>query len=76
MESGRRHTVELLQPTFSIAPEALDAVDMTQFISELVLSMMDAIMFRVTDINESIVTAPTVRVNNGLDRDATASNDL
>ncbi len=76
IESGRRHAIELLQPTFGIAPETLDAVDMRRASNELVLPMMDAIMFRVPDINESVITAPPVGVNDGLGSHATANNGL
>lgn len=49
---------------------------MTVVISELVLSMMDPVMFSVTNINESVVTSPAVGVDDDIYRDATVNNGL
>jgi hypothetical protein len=38
--------------------------------------MIDSIMLRVSDINQAIVAAPPVRVDDGSERDATANNGL
>ncbi len=70
------HAVELLKPAFSEAPEALNAVDMTLLVSKLIVTMTDSQVLAVTDINQSIVTAPAIRVDNGLGSDATANNGL
>ena len=75
-ESRRRHTVELLETTLGIAPEALDAVDVALLIGKLVRAMMDSEVLGVTDINQAIVAAPAVRVDDGVGRDATANNGL
>ena len=71
-----RDTMKLLQAMFSKTPEALNAVDMVRAAGELVLSMMDSVMFRVTDINQAIVAAPAVRVDDCLRSNATANNGL
>lgn len=49
---------------------------MTQFIGKLVCAMMDPVMLGVTDINETVVTASPIGMNDGLNRDATANNGL
>src|ERR1700749_63538 len=43
---------------------------------KLILTMIDPIMLRVPDINQSVVTAPTVRVDGGVNRASTANNGL
>jgi len=76
MEGRHGHAVELLEPALGIAPEALDAVDVTLAIGELVRAMMNSEVFRVADINQSIIAAPAVRMNDRIGRDATANNGL
>ena len=50
---------------FGKAPEALDAVDVIFAASELVLVMVDAVMF-VTAQDEAVIGLPTVGINAGL----------
>ena len=76
VELLRGDAVELMQPGFSITPEALNAINVTVAAHELILPVVNSVVFTVADINESVVAAPAVRVNDGLDRDATANNGL
>src|SRR2546423_1820420 len=72
----RRDAVELLQAMFSEAPEALNAIDVMCAPRKLVLPVVDSVVLRVADINEAIVAAPPVRVDDCLRLDATANNSL
>jgi hypothetical protein len=57
VEGASRDTVELLQATLRIAPEALDAIDMVRSARELVRPVLDPAVLTVADINESVVAA-------------------
>lgn len=72
----RRDSVELLQAMLGETPEALNAVDVVRATRELVLPMINSIVLRVADINEAVIAAPPVRVDNCLGSDATADNGL
>jgi len=76
VERVRHDAVELLQPMFGEAPEALDAVDVMRATGKLILSMIDSITLRVTDIDESVIAAPAVRMNNCLRSNTIANNSL
>ena len=58
------------------APEALNAIDVMCALHELVLTMTDSKMLGVPDINQAVVTAPTVAVDDRVERDATTHNGL
>ena len=68
--------MKLLQAMFSKAPEALDTVDVVRATGELILSMVDSVMLRVADINQSVIAPPAVRVDDCLRANATANNSL
>jgi len=76
VKSCRWHAVGLLQAPLGKAPEALDAVDVALAVSKLVSTMIDPVMFRIPDIDEAVIAAPPVTVNDGVCRDATANNGL
>jgi hypothetical protein len=76
VEGSRRDAIELLQATFGKAPEALNAVDMMRARHELVLTVMDSEMFGIPDINQPVITAPTVAIDDSVEGDATAHNGL
>jgi hypothetical protein len=44
--------------------------------SELIIAVIDSEMFRIADINQPVIAAPTVRVNDRVCRDTTANNGL
>jgi hypothetical protein len=75
-EGRRRDAVELLEPPLGKAPEALNAVDVCRARHELVLTVMDSKMLSVPDINQSVVAAPALRVDDRIECDATAHNGL
>jgi len=68
-------SVKFLYPAFGERPEAFDPVDVIRSISQLIVGVIDTKMFRETDINQSVVIAPRIRVNNHLG-DFTADNRL
>jgi hypothetical protein len=70
------HTPEPGKSRFGISPKALDSIDMTFIMNKLILSMIDSKMFLVSEINESIIASPTVRMNNTLEVHATPDNRL
>jgi hypothetical protein len=67
-----RDAVELLQAMLGEAPETLDAVDVVRPAGELVLPVIDSVMLRVADIDQAVVAAPAVAVDDYLRREATA----
>ena len=76
VESFSRDPVELLQATFSETPEAFDAVDVTAATHELIVPMIDSEVFTVPDINQAIVAAPAITMDDRLGCHATANNRL
>ena len=71
-----RDAIELLQAPFSIAPEALDAVNVMRSADELITTMIDAKMLRVANINQSVIPAPAVGMDDGVQGHATANYGL
>ena len=59
-----RNTVELGQTAFSVAPEALDAVNVTLATSELISAMEDPVVVVAVE-NQTIIRPPTVGVDRG-----------
>lgn len=76
IKSMRRDAVKLSQATFGERPKALNAVDVIVADGKLILSVIDPEVFAVTDINQPIVAAPSVRVNDRFRLDATANDGL
>jgi hypothetical protein len=69
------HTFELSEAVFGEAPEGLDAIDVVFFFGELVLTMSYPEVFGVADVNEPVVTDPTVCMDDRVEADL-ASYDL
>jgi hypothetical protein len=76
IESFRRHAIELVQSSFGMRPETFNAVDVNIANSKNILRVINAKMFAVSDINQSIVAAPTVRMNHRIDGNTPANNVL
>lgn len=76
IESVRSDAIELLKPTFGEAPEALNAVDVATAASELIRPVMDSEVLGVTDIDQPIVAAPAITVDDRLGCNATTNNGL
>ncbi len=71
-----RDAMKLLQAMFGITPERLNAVDMLCASGKFIRAMTDSEVLAVTDINESVIPAPAVTMDNRLWRDPTANNGL
>src|SRR6266404_3289359 len=71
-----RYAIELLQATLGVTPEAFDSIDVMRSAHELVPTMIDSEMLRVTNINQAIVAAPTIRMDDGIQSHATANYGL
>src|SRR5438270_7095458 len=76
IESTTGHTIELMQAPLGIAPEALNAIDVMRPAHELVLTVIDSKVFRITDINQAVITAPTGRMDDRVQGHATANYGL
>ena len=63
-----RYAVELLQSPFGERPKSLDSGNVRRAVDEFICRMIDPEMFLKADINQPVIAAPLVRVNNGLQR--------
>ena len=72
----RGDSMKLLQAMFSETPETLNAVDVARASGELIATMINPIVFRVADINQAVITAPPVRMDDDINRDSAANNRL
>lgn len=66
---------ELGESEFGISPEALDAIDVRLFVGKFVSPMLDAQVFGVANIDQAIVAAPAIGMDDALQIDF-ASNGL
>src|SRR4051794_31747512 len=69
-------TVELLHSSFGEAPETLDPIDVSPPSGELVVFMVDPEMLLESDIDQAVVPAPKVRMDNGVETDFAPYNGL
>jgi len=76
VESAIGNSIELLEPALGIAPEALNAIDVMRALHKLIVGVIDSEVLRVSDINQAIIAAPTVRVDGGVNSDSTPNNGL
>ena len=68
-----RYPIESYRAMLGIAPKKFNAVNMLRAVDNLIASMMPPEMFGKTHVNLSLITAPTVGIDDALDAD-TASN--
>lgn len=66
VKSAWAHSPEPGEAAFGVAPEAFDAVDMGPPVSEFITAMIDPEMLPIADINQAIVAAPAVGIDNTL----------
>ena len=66
VKSGRREPVELHEPGLGKGPKGLDAIYMVPYPGELVLAVLDAIMLFVTQVHQTVIAHPSVRVDHTL----------
>src|SRR6516162_2097527 len=75
MEGVFGHAFELGEADLGEAPEAFDAVDVHRAVGKLVVSMIDA-QVAVAEIDQAVVAAPAIGVDDGRDIDAAPDNAL
>jgi len=68
--------MEFSQSNFSESPERFNAVDMAFSIGKLISSMVDSVMFFITNIDKAVIAAPPIRVDNAIRVNTTAYNGL
>ena len=76
IESRFVHTSEFNQSDFSRGPKRFYTVDMRLASDKFIVAVMHTEMFVVAEINQAIVAAPAVRVNDAFDSDTTAYQRL
>ena len=76
IEGAIGDAIELLKPALGKAPEALYSIDVMLATSELILTMIDPEVLCIADINQAVITAPAVRVDDRFSGHATADNGL
>jgi len=59
------YAIKLGQPAFCIAPERFNTVDMPFTIRKFILTMIDSKMLIKVNINQAVITAPAIRMNEG-----------
>ena len=75
VEGVSRQALELGQPDLGQAPEAFDAVDMDGAFGELVAGMVDADV-AIAEVDQAVVAAPAIRVDDGARVDPAADDAL
>ena len=70
------HAVELDQSALGIAPKALNAVDMDQPASKLVVAVIDTQVFVKPDVDQAVIAAPAIGMNDAGDVSASPDDGL
>ena len=70
------HATEANQPGFGISPKTFYTVDVGFASGKEVLSMIDAKMFTIANIDQAIITSPSVRVDDAVKTDFAPYNRL
>ena len=63
IKSGFGQTSKLRKAHFGNTPKVFDAVNVRFFIGEFIISMLHPIVLFITQINETIVTSPSIRMD-------------
>ena len=66
IKSGFRQTSELCEAHFSYAPKVFDTINKRCFVSELIVSMLDSIMFFITQVYQTVIAFPAIGVDRAL----------
>ena len=64
-----RHPVKLHQAMLGVAPKRFNTVNMPRTTDKLIVTMMYPEMFGKTHVNQSLITAPTVGIDDTPDTD-------
>ena len=70
------HTTELVQPGFGKAPEAFDAIDMGSAPDKFILPMIDSQVLAITDIDQAVVTAPAIGIDDAIQSNTAPDDPL
>ena len=70
------HAVEFGKPAFSVAPQALDAVDMSLPASELIYTVIDSKVLVETNAHQAIMPSPTAEVDDRIRINMATDNRL
>jgi len=76
IKSVCRDSIELLQASFAKRPKTFYPVNVRVAVDEFISRMINAKMLRVADINQPVVAAPFVRVNNRVQANTPANDCL
>ncbi len=76
LESIFPDSIELLQASFGRRPKTFDAIDIWITIGKLVGWVVDPEMLWITQVNQAVVAAPAVGMNNRFNPDASVDNGL
>ncbi len=76
IKSVFRDPIELLQPSFAKRPKTFYPVNMRRAINKFISTVVNTKMIRVADINQPVVAAPFVRVNNRVQANTPANDCL
>ena len=60
------HAMKLRQPMFGIAPERLDAVDVSAALDEFIVAVIDPKVLSQAQINQPIVTSPAIGMDDAV----------
>ena len=76
IKSTLRHAIEFCQTSFCETPERFDTVNMAFAIDKLTIPVMNPEMLIKADIDQSIITTPSIRMDHGIWRYMSADNGL
>ena len=71
-----RNAIELCQTSFCKTPERFDTVNVPFATGKLVVAMMNPEVFIKADIDQSVITAPSIRMNHSIWRHMSTDNGL
>jgi len=63
MEGGFSHATKPTKPCFGVTPKTLNTIDMRFSLNKFIAAMVDAKMFLITQIDQSIIAPPSIRMN-------------
>ena len=66
IKSTLRHAIEFCQTSFCETPERFDTVNMAFAIDKLTIPVMNPEMLIKADIDQSIITTPSIRMDHGI----------
>ena len=70
------HAIKYAQSSFSITPKRLNPVNMTLPTRKLIIAMVDSKEFIKSNIHQTIITTPAIRMNHRADFNMPSDNSL